>query len=60
MRVRLVRDGYVTVERLEKRGWPAGFLASFGKVTDDFVAPERPAASDADEARAARLFDGEP
>jgi hypothetical protein len=59
VRLRLVREGFVTIERAQKRGWPKGFLESFGTVTMDFAAPERPAASPEVESRTARLFDPE-
>ena len=58
VRLRRLDGGRVLIEPVRKRRWPAGFLESFGAVSDDFAAPERPPASPDAEARAARLFDG--
>ncbi|MDQ3697774.1 MAG: hypothetical protein M3373_07085 [Gemmatimonadota bacterium] len=57
VRLRRLRDGRVLIEPVRKRRWPAGFLESFGRMTDDFDAPERPPAVPDADARAAALFD---
>ena len=57
VRLRRLRDGRVVIEPTRKRRWPHGFLESFGRITPDFVAPERPAASLEEEARASDLFE---
>jgi virulence-associated protein VagC len=56
VRVRRLPGGRLLIEPVRKRRWPTGFLESFGTVTADFAAPERPAASASDEARAGALF----
>lgn len=57
VRLRRLRDGRVVIEPARRRGWPRGFLESFGRVTGDFTAPSRPGASPKAEAGAAQRFD---
>ena len=57
VRVRRLAGGRTLIEPTRRRGWPKGFLESFGRVTNDFDAPSRPRADRGEEARAARLFD---
>jgi antitoxin component of MazEF toxin-antitoxin module len=54
--VKKLGDGSLLIVPKRKRKWPAGFLDSFGSMPADFEAPERPAASRADEERDASLF----
>jgi virulence-associated protein VagC len=56
VRVRRLPGGRLLIEPVRKRRWPTGFLESFGTVTEDFAAPERPAVSESDEERARTLF----
>jgi virulence-associated protein VagC len=56
VRLRRLAGGRVLIEPVRKRRWPSGFLESFGRVSEDFAAPERPDASPDAERRAARLF----
>jgi virulence-associated protein VagC len=60
VRLRRLSGGRVLIEPVRRRRWPAGFLESFGRVSADFGAPERPAASADAERRAAALFDTPP
>lgn len=56
--VRLYRSGgdRVIIEPKTRRRWPAGFLASFGRVTPDFVPHRLPPLTPTDDARAASRF----
>lgn len=58
-RVRVVRlpGGRTLIEPARPRGWPRGFLESFGHATKDFEAPARPKSDAAADARARRLFE---
>ena len=56
VRLRRLDDGRIMVEPVSRRRWPPGFLDTFGRVTDDFAAPPRPAATVAEEAKATELF----
>jgi virulence-associated protein VagC len=54
--VRRLDSGRLLIEAKRKRTWPAGFLETFGRVTEDFAAPARPAPDAADDAQVADLF----
>ena len=54
--VKRLGNGSLLIVPKRKKKWPAGFLASFGRMPDDFEAPERPAAKRADDERDAALF----
>jgi virulence-associated protein VagC len=57
VRLRPVSGGRILIEPVAPRPWPPGFLASFGQVSDDLTAPERPAPDAAAETRAATRFE---
>jgi virulence-associated protein VagC len=59
VRVRRLAGGRTLIEPTRRRGWPKGFLESFGRVTRDFDAPARPLPDREEEARARRLFHGD-
>lgn len=48
--------GEILIAPKKKRRWPAGFLASFGTLPENFEAPARPSASSTDDERVAALF----
>ena len=56
VRLRRVAGGRTLIEPARPRRWPRGFLESFGRVTADFAAPERPAADRKAEKRSAQRF----
>jgi virulence-associated protein VagC len=59
VRVRRLAGGRTLIEPTRRRGWPKGFLESFGRVTSDFDAPARPRPDREEEARARRLSHGD-
>lgn len=59
VRLRRLPGGRTLIEPAKPRGWPRGFLASFGRVTRDFAAPARPAPDARAEYRATHVFDKE-
>ena len=61
VRVRRLAGGRTLIEPTRRRGWPKGFLESFGggRVTSDFDAPARPRPDREAEARARLLFQGD-
>jgi virulence-associated protein VagC len=56
VRLYLTSGDRVVIEPKTARRWPAGFLASFGRVTSDFEAGHLPPVSGAEDARAASRF----
>jgi len=60
VRLRRLPGGRTIIEPVKPRAWPRGFLESFGRVSRDFAAPDRPRPDAAHERRSGRLFDDEP